>query len=227
MPESQHHGFLVEHCILRTVFKVPDDAKISYTAKDDLPASMNSLCPGENISIKTTLSKRLDMGNPQRILDIDSQTTLIVVQLRQTTATTKAIAAITEVDMLKAKPHLFGSLTGTAINELARMTRAIPRGKHPVLTLAAHAKKAVLNALTGALLLRVKVDSGTQRRIQCAFRDFPAFCVAHPEVVLSHTTTPVLRGYALPPVFTSAPRQRAHSAPPQSLPATDSVAQLC
>lgn len=229
MPESQQHGFIIERHILRDVFKVPEDARIAYTSKDDLPCEFNSLNPGEAISIKTTTTNAVDMGNPFSIFLCERPTTLIVVRVRQDSPTTKAIQTITEIDLLKAKPLLFGALTKKDLDDLNTLTKAIPAGTPtPGPKAAAHAKKKEINSRSGAITFRVKVDSKTQRRIQCAFSNFPAFCAKHPEVVLSHSATPILRGCALPATIPSTVRQRAkHSAPPSPPPLTDSAAQSC
>ena len=227
MPESQKHGFDIERIILRDVFKVAEGTRISYTSKDDLPCGLNSLNPGEAISIKTTMSKSVDMGNPFSIFSCETPTTLIVVRLRQTSPTTKTIESVTEIDLLRAKSYLFGTVSQADLDDLNAATKAIPPGRQPAAIKApAHAKKEALNAASGAIAFRVKVDSKTQRRIQCSFPDFPAFCAAHPDVVLSHSATPSLRGCALPLTITSPPRQRAkRSAPSSPHPLTDSAGQ--
>jgi hypothetical protein len=73
---------------------------------------------------------------------------------------------------------------------------------------AVHAEKDRLNALSGVLRFNPKMDSKSQRRLQCSLPKLSAAVAAHPALLRSSTEEPVLRGAAIPQTVESGQRQR-------------------
>jgi hypothetical protein len=73
---------------------------------------------------------------------------------------------------------------------------------------AVHAEKARLNAKSGAVKFNPKMDSGTQRRLQCSIPKVSSLMAAYPEMLISVSTEPIVRGTPIPRTIESGPRQR-------------------
>lgn len=205
MPANQAHGFLWEDAIKRLVFGI--QAKIPYTEKFDIPALYNTLCPTENISIKTAKHKSVDMGDALRIFKNTDVATLITIFYDQLDAK-KRLRCIIECKM-PSREILFGSITEGELTALDTAIKAVPKGPIADTTLhAIHTMKDELNRKSGAIKLRPKMDSKSQRRLQCSFDDFEGFLAAHPECLLSRNCEARLRGIEIPLEVESTPRQR-------------------
>jgi hypothetical protein len=207
---NQGHGFLWENAITRDVFHLEE--ALAYTSVFDLDAAHNTLDPEENVSIKVACGDKVECGDASRIFSYaDTGVTMIHIQCRQRDSGTKELVRLREFRLGGAEAHqlLFGTVTQEEINALATMTRAIPAGPIAAATKAAvHAEKRRLNAKSGGIRFNPKMDSKSQRRLQCSIPKLSAFLTANPSLVISDTAQPLLRGIAIPPTVPSGPRRR-------------------
>jgi hypothetical protein len=203
MPESQNHGFAWENEIKLAVFNMTE--KLSYTAVHDVPKEHNKLNNRENVSIKTTGSGTVCMGSALRVFNYTpgDAHTAIVLQYTQST-TSKTLTNVYELD-LDNRAALWGSVTREDIEELDALVSSMPRGnvRNAALTAAITKKKKEMNSKSGVVRFNPKIDSKTQRRLQCSIPKF-----ANSSIVKVSTTGAVVRGIAINAVMQSARRIR-------------------
>ena len=209
---NQGHGFTWETAIKEQVFK--NTKKYPYTAPFDIPAEDNTFNSSENISIKTACGDKAECGDVMRIFNYkDHIVTMVVVQYEQVTPTQKKIMRIREIALGGAALHaiLFGSVTAEEVKGLVDLVHTLPHGPgNDDIRGAVHAEKDRLNAKSGAIRFNPKMDSKGQRRIQCSIVHLTQLLEAHPEMLLSSTTEPLVRGHAICATIESTPRQRNH-----------------
>jgi hypothetical protein len=209
MPESQQHGFVWEAEVLRAYGLDPSAARGSYTQPHDIPAAKNTKAPGVNISIKTAGGKSVDMGDVLRIFnetEPGQEPLHLIVLFYDQDGTTKRLRGISQVALTGRRADLFGKVSTEELEAYVASVRAIPAGEPTAEARDAYkAGAAALNARMGALKIRPKVDSKNQRRVQCSFADFPAFCD-------DLDASCVLYGHQIPRVIESGRRRRAAGA---------------
>jgi hypothetical protein len=202
--ENQKHGFLVEDEIRRVVFGLSEKSK--YTSIHDIDKRHNMFYSNENISIKTiTGNGSLCMGCPRRIFLYSERElhTCIVVRLKQA-GESKVVTEIMEIS-LDDKNALFGDLTIDDIQEYMTYIRKIPCGKVDLATKREiHQKKEELNRKSGIIQFNPKVDSNTQRRVQCSISKLKS----HPRLVKYSSMAPIIRGIEIASSFLSSVRKR-------------------
>jgi hypothetical protein len=183
MPASQQHGFAFQTIVEEEVFGVYD-LPISYTAIHDIPKEFNKFNPNENVSIKVTGSNSIGMGDVMRIYDYtpDELHTAIVIYYRQR-GDRKTIHKVVEFS-LDDKRALFGDITRDEIETLIREIRSVPPNiPLPELNI----RRARINQMTkelskrSALRFNSKIDSKTQRRLQCTLTVIPPSLVRYSE----------------------------------------------
>jgi hypothetical protein len=202
MPESQLHGFTWENEVKR-VFAV--DAHADYTATHDIPKEVNPFNSMENISIKTTGSSTICMGDPLRIWDYSDAeiNTGIVLRYRQEGGV-KRLERTHEIT-LNNRALLWGSLTREDIAELDALVRSMPRGSRDVaIDAAISEKKKELNAKSGIVRFNPKIDSKVQRRLQCSIPNYESTV----GLIVSTTPGSVVRGVAISETIDSTSRVR-------------------
>ncbi len=218
MPESQKHGFVWQNDMMAKVYKIPQAviASEKYTAAHDVPAAHNGL-DHVDLSIKTTgNAKRVDMGDALRIFDTVSSGSkfhMTVIHWVQDGGK-KCLVSITEIDLTNSKELLFGTLTREEIVALDSAVKAFPKGcsaKDPTCA-PITALCESLSAKSGAIQLNKKIDSKSQRRLQCSFNNFSGFVAAHPELLIASSTTGEFRGGAIQECIDSSSRVRAKGA---------------
>lgn len=189
--ETQKHGFVWEDSIKRAVFGLTDAEIVAtaYTAKHDIPAAVNRLDPSVNVSVKTTKeAKKVDMADVLRIYDAVSTEKLhvIILHYHQTTPTTKHLQTIVELDLTSATAELFGTVTAAELTTLRSLIVGIPHGRHATVEekAAYTVLKKSLEAKGGAIRLHPKIDSKSQRRLQCSF-NWATFAERYPERVVA------------------------------------------
>ncbi len=186
--EVQSHGFTWEKEILSKRYGVDPStlSAISYTSKYDLPAAHNPADPTLNVSVKATGSpSKVDMGDALRVYDAVSSGERIhmwVVNYKQE-GESKKVRDLKCVDLTGAKEALFGDLSRDEVAAVDSRVKAVPKGAAPDASMKAAYKDSAkaATAKSGALILNPKVDSKTQRRLQCSFNHFDEFVAAHPE----------------------------------------------
>jgi hypothetical protein len=192
MPENQQHGFLWESEIKTKVFGLtgPDP----YTAVHDVDRSRNTLNPNENVSIKTTGSDTLCMGDALRVFAYEDGVdhTCIAVRYAQA-AEQKTLTQVYEIDLMQ-REMLWGSVTKGDIERLDTLVRSMPAGSRVAeIDRAITQTKKELNAKSGAIRFNPKIDSKNQRRLQCSIPKFPTY----PALIKSASTEPLVRGIAI------------------------------
>lgn len=203
MPENQQHGFLWESEIKTKVFGLagPDP----YTAVHDVDRSRNSLNPNENVSIKTTGSDTLCMGDALRVFAYEDGVahTCIAVRYEQS-EDRKNLKNVYELDLLQ-RELLWGRVTKEDVEELDRLVRSMPNGQRtPEIDQAIKQKKKELNAKSGAIRFNPKIDSKNQRRLQCSIPKFPSY----PSLIKTATAEPLVRGIQIAAFVLSGRRVR-------------------
>lgn len=207
--ESQSHGFFWERVIRRDVFKTTP--KNAYTCVNDIDKTENPFDQNENISIKTMGKDTLFLGSASRIMryPIDQKHTAIVLVYKQIDSN-KRLTRILEIS-LDDKRVLFGDVTLQDIEELENMLRLLPKnGKiSPELRKASEEKKKDMNAKTNnGIQFNIKIDSKSQRRLQCSIPKLSVFLSRNPTIVIYDSAEPVVRGVRIPDTLTSTRRIR-------------------
>lgn len=203
MPESQQHGFLWESEIKTKVFGLtgPDP----YTAVHDIDRNRNTLNPNENVSIKTTGSTTLCMGDALRVFDYEPgvEHTCIAIQYGQRDQQ-KVLTSVYELDLMK-REILWGGVTKQDVEDLDRLVHSMPANRRDSeIDKAIAQKKKELNAKSGAIRFNPKIDSKNQRRLQCSIPKFATY----PDLIKSSTTQPIVRDVAIAASVESGRRVR-------------------
>ena len=107
----------------------------------------------------------------------------------------KKIISITEVDLTNSRELLFGTLTRTQIEDLAKLVKAVPQKRKPTAEeyKNMYAMRDALQVLSCAIHLDIKCNS-TQSRLQCSFNRFPQFIEKNPTKVIAKSLTNEFRG---------------------------------
>jgi hypothetical protein len=204
MPESQQAGFEFQKIIEKEVFGL-DNPIQSYTAIHDIPKDKNKFNSTENISIKSSGSKTMCMGDPLRIFDYlaDEKHTAIGIYYRQD-GNNKVITKIVEFS-LDNKLALFGDVTRDEIVKLSEDIRAVSQdlSKEEL-----NKYRKIMNNRTKELSKRCairfnsKIDSKSQRRLQCSLTSIPESIIQQSE------NGPVVRGITITSSIISGKRVR-------------------
>lgn len=203
---SQQHGFDIENDIKIKVFKI--DKKSKYTAIHDIDKNQNIFNNNENISVKVSSISAVCFGSPLRILNysIDETHTGIVV-LTEQVGNIKYIKRIVEID-LDNKSLLFGDVSEKEIVDLETLIKSVPKNEKPKeLIKQIHAVKKELNKKSGILKFNPKIDSKSQRRLQCSIPKFEKILKENPSLLKCDTITSV-RGVEIASEIQSSKRVR-------------------
>ena len=178
--QEQGHGFLREDQVKSLTFGLPCMKK-QDTNTHDIPSSLNSFNNNESISIKTTMSNTVCCGDLLRIyeykkeLDEGKEITMIVIKQKQA----DNIKNIINILEIKITPEFWRCLFGEdgdeifpELSQYVNYVKSIPNGpeaqeesKELRLSWAAFLKEDYNQAIT----INPKVDSKSQRRVQCSF----------------------------------------------------------
>jgi hypothetical protein len=209
--ESQRHGFDIENYIKTHVFRV--EKVYAYNSIHDVRNEDNPYDTSENISIKASTGKTQTVcfGSPLRIFNYpdNEKHTAIIVFLEQR-GEQKYVTGVAEMS-LDDKHTLFGDVTEADIRELDALIRSVPKDQKPAeLIRQIHAAKTNLNKKSGIIKFNPKIDSKSQRRLQCSIPSF--YKMKDTVIVRSFTKDAVVRGINLPASFLSASRTRTNNA---------------
>lgn len=174
MLQSQNHGFIYENEIRQKVFHL--QMETNNTNIHDIPHDQNMLNKNENISIKTTGSNTICCGDILRFYNYDftKTNTLIVVKYNQIKET-KSIENIYEIDYNKeCHALLFGNCPYSKIEEYVKFVKSIPYGNvnTDIMTKYKNDKKNLQQQYNCSIKINPKIDSKTQRRVQCSITNF-------------------------------------------------------
>ncbi len=203
MPANQNHGFLWEDEIKAKVFQF--SAPVGYTAIHDISKEHNRFNSRENISIKVTGSGTVCMGDALRVFSYspDEIHTGIVLRYRQD-GDTKTLAGVYELD-LDNRALLWGSVTLEEVRALDSLVRSMPAGgRDEALDRQISQLKKELNSKSGVVHFNPKIDSKSQRRLQCSIPNFAAI----PTLIRTSSVESVVRGVLITASILSGRRIR-------------------
>jgi hypothetical protein len=200
MPASQDFGFIMDNEIVTKVFQAP---KGSYTSIHDVPKDHNPFDRTENVSIKSVSDKGVPcMGSALRIWDYDTSekhTAIIVTYVQR--GGSKVVTRVVEFS-LDDKVALFGTLAREDIVRLDALIRSVPPGQiSREMHAQVHNLKKELNAKSGLVKFNPKIDSNTQRRLQCSLPKVSSLVAAAPKLIQSDVSEAIVRGV---PILASA-----------------------
>lgn len=199
--EVQKHGFTWEDDFIRNVFHVSDDVRkqVKYTAKMDLPATLNKL-DGCDVSIKTTGSPNtVCMADCLRVYDSICSNKplhlLVVIYKQDDVNKRKKLMEIIQVDITGLKYILFGGITREEIEKLNEAVKMVPQNRKP--THEEHKAmfdiQKILQEKSGEIYFNIKCDS-KQSRLQCSFNKFQEFIERNPDKIIARSNTNEFRG---------------------------------
>ena len=173
--QSQAHGFKWENEIKTKVFELPEES--NNTDKYDVSHEKNTNKENENVSIKTTGSKNIDCSDILRFYEYDfnKKNTIILIHYKQSSDKTKKIMCIYEIDYNEeAHKTLFGTITKEELEKYVLYIKKIASGKCDEDKKKYYkAEKLRLQKLHNMKInISPKVDSKSQRRVQCSIPKF-------------------------------------------------------
>lgn len=199
MPASQQNG----HDFDNEIKHVYGVGKTDYTARHDIPAEFNEGIP---VSVKSSVGDTCDCGDALRMYD-NTATALHTLRGQfEQVGTEKHLRQLHLVDLSHSTELLWGGNTRDDLVHLDRLTKTYRPGREDIRA-EVHAMKNTMNARSGFMQFRPKMDS-SQHRLQCSIAKWSDFVAKHPERVLDHSTTGLYRGVQLTLVRNSLRRIR-------------------
>lgn len=199
MPRSQEFGFYMENLVRTKAHGLPE--KSNDTGIHDIPKEENKLDPTETQSIKTTGGNAIDCGDVLRVFDYDrtEKHTMIVFRYSQEPAARKVKETLEISLTSELMDILFGKATREQIQALDTYVKSIPKNGRTAEHQATYKKmaKEIHESSGGWISYAPKVDSKTQRRLQCSIRKLDTFLTTYPQYVKRFPGC-VLRGIELP-----------------------------
>lgn len=161
MTEVQEHGFIFENWI-KQILHI-DHLATNYTQKWDIPGELpiSVKCMGE--------FNALEFSSAERMWEIDSDFLLVVARWRQT-GPNKIIISIDELLFNKViLKKLRGDITLNELRAFNDKIKSFPPGRAGQEAGSAFAEhwKRINSHKMGLLNIAAKLDSKTQRRVQC------------------------------------------------------------
>lgn len=203
MPENQRHGIDWENDIKTKVFGLSISTK--YTSVHDVDKAHNKYDINENISIKTTGRTTVDLGDALRVFRYrpsEKHTGIVVAYAQRNDE--KVLSKVYEID-LRNSIALWGSIIESDIRELDALIKSIPSGgRNADVDRLIREKKRELNKKSGSIHFNPKIDSKSQRRLQCSIPHFSK----NNSIITSVTTEPVVRGVVISKTLSSGKRIR-------------------
>jgi len=208
--QSQHHGFVFENQIRTKVFGMTSER--NDTGKHDIPKNRNKLNSNENVSIKMTGKNDICCGDILRFYDYDfaDENTIIIGQYTQN-ANQKTITRIIEIDYNKnLHEYLFGTISREELSSYVDMVKAVHRGKvSERLRKEILQKKKDLEKTHGMMIqISPKIDSGSQRRVQCRIKNIDDVIRGMTSNLKTMSTDGFIRGVKIDVIMLSAARTR-------------------
>lgn len=201
--EVQNHGVVFEQWIRDTFFDGyrPE----SYTQKWDIPASANVNFGGIPVNPKATKYKTaVDMGDALRQFDIQEPFWLIIGYWQQN-GETKRFVNVVARRIEPAQWHkLWGDLTRADLERLDEIIKTTPDFRE-ARRLAQQIKREP-QFKSSLITLNPKIDSHSQRRLQCSLSWSKVFKILAPDADPSIQKRPMLWDVAVDIEVQSPPR---------------------
>ena len=208
--QSQSHGLFWDSEIREKVFGLP--ACKNDTKKYDICCTENKFNSSENISIKTSSNNNIDCGDILRFYngDFENKYTIILIRYTQS-GNVKRIKEIIEIEYnMDLRNYLFGTITEPILNQYVTQIRSIPHG--PVSEDVKKTYKSKKIELQTKYNMKInispKVDSKTQRRVQCSIPKVDNLLELFPQLIISKTVDPIIRDVLITEKIQSGPRVR-------------------
>jgi hypothetical protein len=208
--QSQAHGLFRDSEIREKVFGL--NACKNDTKKYDICCLENKFNSTENISIKTSSNNNIDCGDILRFYngDFTNKYTIILLRYVQIKLPTnsKKIKEIIEIDYnIELRDYLFGTITEEILEDYVKAIKNIPRGNETNKTYLN--EKIILQTKHNMNInISPKVDSTSQRRVQCSIPKLDKILKLFPQNVISRTSEPIIRNVKILSEINSAPRVR-------------------
>jgi hypothetical protein len=208
--QSQSHGLFWDSEIRTAVFGLSQC--INDTKKYDIEAEENKFDHLENVSIKTSSNNNIDSSDIMRFFDGDfsKKYTIILIRYEQK-SDTKYIKEIIEIAYtLWLRDHLFGTINKEVLQQYVDFVKAIPSGSvAEEIKKEYKSRKIVLQKdYNMAINISPKVDSKSQRRVQCSIPKVNELLAQFPEIIISRTSESVVRQVPISAQIKSEPRVR-------------------
>lgn len=205
--EVQRHGLVFENWIRDTFFDGHRPA--SYTQTWDIPASANQRHGGIPVNPKAAkYGTAVDLGDALRQFDIDEPFILAIGFWQQDGAEKRFVNLVAP----RIEPTLWRKLWGDVTRaDLERLDAVIKdRSLTPAQARAAAQKIKRMPPFSDAIIVvNPKIDSKTQRRLQCSLRFDDVFRHLAPQADPNPQAQPALWGVPFPHTVASPPRQFA------------------
>jgi len=210
MPRSQEFGFVIENLVRTRIHNLPP--KSNDTGVHDISKQENHYDKTQTESIKTTGSNAIDCGDALRFFsyDMTENHAMVVFRFKQLPSCRKIVETLVlKIDSVFMKA-MFGTVTRDEIKALDTYVKAIP----PNARTAEHQKyykqaaKSLKEKSGGWISYAPKVDSKTQRRLQCSIRNLDQFLEKYPQCILARSSTPTHHGITLETEYPFSARVR-------------------
>ena len=210
--QSQSHGLFWDSEIRVKVFHLPEC--INDTRKYDIECGENGYNPSENVSIKATCSDTIDCGDILRFFsnqfEDEKYTNMLILKYQQK-SDMKQIQEIIEFKYdSEIQRFLFGTISIFELEQYCNLVKSIPGGsvsqdcKKEYKT----QKKELQIKHNMYINISPKVDSKTQRRVQCSIPKISHLFTKFPHKIISRTLSAVVKGVEITSQIYSLPRIR-------------------
>ena len=201
--EVQNHGVVFEQWIRDTFFESYKPE--SYTQKWDIPAKANKKFGGIAVNPKATKYKgAVDMGDALRQFDIDEPFWLVIGYWQQEGENKRFVNVVAQRIEPADWRKLWGDLDRADLERLDAVIKATPDYKEA--RVLAQAIKREPKFKTSIITLNPKIDSKSQRRLQCSLSWSKVFKYLAPDANSSAQEKPLLWGVPVDIEVASAPR---------------------
>ena len=213
--EVQQHGLIFERWICDTFFE--GYRPPSTTQKWDIPAAINRAHGAVPVNPKAAkYGAPIDLGDALRQFEINEPFILLIGCWQQEGADKRFVTFVAPRIEPGTWRKLFGAVT---LADLQRLDAVIKdRSLTPAQARAAAQKiKSAPPFTTSIIVFNPKIDSKTQRRLQCSLSFEDVFRHLAPDAERTPQRQPELWGVAFPHPLESKPRQFAGTPPRHSL----------
>jgi hypothetical protein len=210
---GQMHGKQFEDMLKALLYSGASDTARKATAKVDIEASFDKLL-GLDTSVKVSkLCSDISLADARAFWAMNNPFRLLVACWKQKTPTIKEFYEIHEFIITPTiMQKLRGKVTLQQITELHNAITQFPYGQHTQARIYAKLQKRLLQPHT-LITLNPKIDSKTQRRLQCSLKmkilkevmqEYPYYQEETPHYILHHET---MGNMVLPQLIKSEPRR--------------------
>jgi hypothetical protein len=208
--QSQSHGLFWDNEIRFQVFGL--NQCINDTKKYDIDAEENKFDPLENVSIKTSSNNNIDCGDILRFFNgnFTKKYTIILIRYLQKD-NYKCVKEIIEIAYTSAlRDYLFGTITLDVLQQYVDFVKAIPNGpvSEEIKKEYKLRKSELQKDFNMAINISPKVDSGSQRRVQCSIPKVDNLLAQFPEIVISRSSESIVRNVPITKEIQSLARIR-------------------